>query len=159
MDELGRLFSLVGIGAGDQELLAELGKVVVNSAVLEYTIAVLIALVEGRRGDACEDRAIDIVKQAGGVRRELAGLSEIRPGIARLCTETGQLLDSRNILVHSLITGDWRDRDQYIIAIYDPRRDTATVVTPQVAARHAEYFTQNRNRFINAINAEIANEH
>jgi hypothetical protein len=158
MDEVGRLFSLVGVGVEDQELLANLGKVVVNSTVLEYTIAVLVALTEGKRGDACDDRAVEIVKQTGGARSELPRLARTRPGIAWLCTETEQLLTSRNILVHSLILGHGQDGDQYVMAIYDPRRNTETVVTTHVVARHAEYFEQNCARFRSAISAEVADE-
>lgn len=158
MDEVGDLLRLVSVGINDQELLAKLGKVVVNSTVLEYTIAVLVALTEGKRGDACDDRAVEIVKQTGGARRELAALAMIRPRIAWLCTETRDLLTSRNILVHSLILDHGQDGDQYAMAIYDPRQDTETVVSTHVVARHAEYFEQNCARFREAITAEIANE-
>lgn len=75
-----------------------------------------------------------------------------------LCTETEQLLDGRNILVHSLITGHGQDHDQFVMAIYDPRRDTATIVTSEVVARHAEYFEQTRLRFLEAIKAETTNQ-
>lgn len=64
----------------------------------------------------------------------------MRSDIALLCTETEQLLDSWNILVHSVITGCGQDHDKFAMANYDPRRDTATVVSSEVVARHAEYF-------------------
>lgn len=69
-----------------------------------------------------------------------------------------RMLDSRNILVPISITGHGQDHDQYVMAIHDPRRDTTSVVSFEVVARHAEFFKQNRIRFIEAIRAEIANE-
>ena len=158
MDEAGQLLNLVNVSIDDQELLARLGKVVVNSTVLEYTIAVLVALTESKRGNACDDRAIEIVKQTGGARGQLAGLAKRRPDIEWLCSETDALLTSRNILVHSLILGHGQHEDQYVMSIYDPRRDTQTVINTDVVARHAEYFEQNCARFRDAINREIAKE-
>lgn len=55
----------------DQELLAAIGKVVVDSAALEYAIAVLVAITDGHRDQDCEGHAVAIVKKSGGAMREL----------------------------------------------------------------------------------------
>jgi hypothetical protein len=55
----------------DQELLAAIGKVVVDAAALEYAVAVLVAVTEGHRDQDCEDQAAAMVKKNGGAMREL----------------------------------------------------------------------------------------
>lgn len=58
-------------GVEDQELLAAIGQVVVNAAALEYAVAVLAAVTEGHRDQACEDYAVALVKRPGGAMGEL----------------------------------------------------------------------------------------
>jgi hypothetical protein len=55
----------------DQELLAAIGQMVVDIAVLEYFVAVLVAVTEGHRDQDCEDQAVAIVKVPGNAMREL----------------------------------------------------------------------------------------
>jgi hypothetical protein len=90
MEDLGNLLSLVSPGIDDQAILTELGRVAARSTVLEYTIAVLAALTDGCRGDAVDDRALQIVRQTGGARRQLAHLARIRPRIKWLCNDTAR---------------------------------------------------------------------
>lgn len=59
----------------DKDLMAAIGEVVVYAAVLEYAVAVLVALIEGNRDQACEDRAIEMVKHPGGAVRGLRKLT------------------------------------------------------------------------------------
>jgi len=59
----------------DRELLAAIGQAVVTAAALEYAVAVLVALTEGHQDQACEDRALSIVKGPGGAMRELRKLA------------------------------------------------------------------------------------
>src|SRR5260221_8034629 len=55
----------------DKELLDAIGEVVVTSAVLEYSVAVLVAMTEGHRDEDCEDHALAMVKNAGRAMTEL----------------------------------------------------------------------------------------
>ncbi len=59
----------------DQELLAAIGKVVVDAASLEYAVAILVAAIEGHRDQACEDRAVTIVKKSGAAMRWLKAMT------------------------------------------------------------------------------------
>ena len=146
MDQVGRMLDLVSIGVDDQELLAELGKVVVNSTVLEYTIATLVA----------QPRVNEATPATSGLSRSSnrqvgrAASSGAWPRSGR--TLRGFALRRRNCspgknsLVHSLTLGHGKDDGQYVMAIYNPRRNTETVVTTHVVARHAKYFKQNTAR-------------
>jgi hypothetical protein len=55
----------------DKELLAAIGQVVVDSAALEFAVAILVAVTEGLRDQDCEDHAVTTVKTPGGAMREL----------------------------------------------------------------------------------------
>jgi hypothetical protein len=50
----------------DRELLAAIGEVVVTAAALEYAVAILAAVTEGHRDQACEEYAVALVKKSGG---------------------------------------------------------------------------------------------
>ncbi|HVB45641.1 MAG TPA: hypothetical protein VNF47_23445 [Streptosporangiaceae bacterium] len=158
MDDAGELLNLVGSGVDDQPILTELGRVVIGSTVLEYRVACLVALTEGIRGRAVDDRALEIVKQTGAARSQLAHLAKVRPRIKWLCDDSNKLLEARNILVHSLVTGRGQDNDVYAAAIYSARHDTVEFITAHVVARHADYFEQNCTTLRRAINAELAGE-
>jgi site-specific recombinase XerD len=54
-----------------QELMAAIGRMVVGAALLEYSVAVLVAVTDGYRGQAVEDRALQLVRKAGAPVREL----------------------------------------------------------------------------------------
>lgn len=158
MDEAGELLSLVSSGVSDEALLVELGRVVASSTVLEFTIAVLVALTEGKRGRSVDDRALQIVERAGGARGRLKQLGEARPVVRWLCCDSYQLLEARNILVHALVTGRGREKGEYVQAIYSARHDTVEYVTAAVVARHARFFEENASRFREAITAELAGQ-
>jgi hypothetical protein len=55
----------------DKELLAAIGEVVVMSAVLDYSVAVLVAMTDGYRYQECEEHARVMVRSPGGAMREL----------------------------------------------------------------------------------------
>jgi hypothetical protein len=55
----------------DKDLMAAIGEVVVMSAVLDYSVAVLVAISDGYRYQECEDHALAMVKRAGRPMREL----------------------------------------------------------------------------------------
>ena len=92
----------------DKELLAAIGRVVVTSAVLEYSVAVLVAMTDGHRDQDCEDHALAMVRSTGRAMVELRkrACAQLRgqgmplPQIARRLTiarkvsidETGRVL-------------------------------------------------------------------
>src|SRR5260370_6015291 len=55
----------------DKELMAAIGQVVVTSPVLEYSVAVLVAMTDGHRDEDCEDHAHAMVRNTGRAMGEL----------------------------------------------------------------------------------------
>src|SRR5260370_35199295 len=55
----------------DKELMAAIGQVVVTSPVLEYSVAVLVAMTDGHRDPDCEDHAHAMVRNTGRAMGEL----------------------------------------------------------------------------------------
>jgi hypothetical protein len=156
--DTGVLLGLVNPGATDEKLLTELGRAIAAAGVLEVTIAVLVALTEGKRGQAVDNRVLEIVKSAGEARRQLAPLGTSRPLIRWLCNDTQQLLGARNFLVHALVTGRGHEAGEYVQAIYSAREDTEEYITAATVADHARYFEENAERFREAIAAELAGQ-
>jgi len=76
------------------ELLAAIGQVVVNATVLEYQIAALVAVMEGRD----RDRARELARRTGEAMRQLEKQVKARPGRAdlrRLHRDAGAVLENR----------------------------------------------------------------
>lgn len=69
----------------DQEFLAAIGQIVVNASVLEWEVAVLVALAEGHSGDGARDRACELAGHRAPPR--VSSLSAPRPitGCIRCC--------------------------------------------------------------------------
>jgi hypothetical protein len=57
-------FSCGRRGSDDADLLAAIGRIVVQAALLDYSVATLVATCEGLCGGACETRAVAIVRTA-----------------------------------------------------------------------------------------------
>jgi hypothetical protein len=93
-------------GVDDTELLAAIGRMVVEAAVLEYAVARLVAVSEGLRGAASEDRALEIVRKTGEAMRQFRALAEKRPKIAYLMRDTEGLLGARHFVAHSIFQQD-----------------------------------------------------
>jgi hypothetical protein len=90
----------------DRELLAAIGQVVVDAAALEYFIAVLVAVIEGRD----EEWARKQVAQTGAARRALERLVNgrpDRPDLGRLCQDAAAVLDDRHRIAHSVAVDEW----------------------------------------------------
>jgi hypothetical protein len=63
----------------DMELMAAIGRVVVNAAELEYAVAELAAAAEGLRDEECRERATAIVRRTGDAMRQFERLAQERP--------------------------------------------------------------------------------
>ncbi len=86
----------------DPELLAEIGRIVVDAALLEYAVARLVAACAGLHGADCDARALEIVKKTGGAKREFGRLAEQRPELRWLANDTSSLLDGRHFIAHAV---------------------------------------------------------
>src|SRR5260370_1285130 len=64
----------------DKELMAAIGQVVVTSPVLEYSVAVLVAMTDGHRDQDCEDHAHAMVRNTGRAMGELRKRAGVRQG-------------------------------------------------------------------------------
>jgi hypothetical protein len=118
----------------DRETLAAIGEVVVDAAVLQYWIAVLVAAVEGKD----ENRARQLLDKPGAALRALEKLAQERTDFAGVCRDAKAVLDDRNVLAHSvnLIEGDADLEPGYFI--WNPRHDAKVRITMQQIFEHGQ---------------------
>ena len=76
----------------DMELMAAIGRMVVNATELEYAVAELAATAEGLRGEECRERARAIVRRTGEAMRQFERLAQERPDLGWLMRDTDGLL-------------------------------------------------------------------
>lgn len=62
----------------DTELMAAIGRMVVNAVELECAVAELAATAEGLRGQECRERATAIVRRTGEAMRQFERLAQER---------------------------------------------------------------------------------
>lgn len=120
----------------ERELLAAIGEVVVDAAVLEYSIAVLVAVIEGRD----EERARELVARAGRVLpalKDLVTARPDRPGLLPLYRDAKAVLDDRHVIVHSVALADMEARGEPGSGIWHPRSDTELRITAAQVLDHA----------------------
>jgi hypothetical protein len=86
----------------DRELLASVGRVVVDAALLEYAVATFDAAAEGLRGQACEDRALDIIKYPGRAMKLFKLIAAGRPHLRWLAEDTDSVLAGRHFIAHAV---------------------------------------------------------
>jgi hypothetical protein len=86
----------------DTELMAAIGRVVVNAAELEYVVAELAATAEGLRGEECRERATAIVRRTGEAMRQFERLALERPDLGWLMRDTAGLLGARHFVAHAV---------------------------------------------------------
>jgi hypothetical protein len=124
------------IGMVDRGLLAAIGEVIVDAAVLEYWIAVLVAAIEGKD----EDRARDLAASTGATLRALKHLVDERQDwseLNRLYRDAKAVLGDRHALAHSVAFAD-KDADTGPgYSIWNPRRDTEARITLEQVLDHA----------------------
>jgi hypothetical protein len=121
----------------DQELLAAIGQVVVNAAVLEYQVAVLVAVIEGR----AEERARELAASTGEAMRALKKLAAVQEAPAHLrglYRDARAVLDDRHVLAHSIAMVDMETDGAPGYSIWNPRRDADAPVTVPQLLEHAQ---------------------
>ncbi len=84
------------------ELMAAVGRMVVNAAEQEYAVAELAATAEGLRGEECRGRATAIVRRTGEAMRQFERLvQQERPDLGWLIRDTAGLLGARHFVAHA----------------------------------------------------------
>jgi hypothetical protein len=82
--------------------MAAIGRIVVNTAELEYAVAELVATAEGRRGEACRERATEIVQKTGEAMRQFEHVAAGRPDLGWLMRDTATMLKARHFVAHAV---------------------------------------------------------
>lgn len=145
----------------DPELLEYVGRIVVEAALLEYTVAMLVATADGLRDDACEAEALQLVTKPGKAMRELDRLakeSPDRPEFRWLHGDTATVLRGRHFIAHAVaqepaITDD----GEAALFILAPKADEPeTMVTLSQLVSQARLLEDSRQRIQERIDAETA---
>jgi len=130
----------------ENEWLAAIGQVVVNAAVLEWQIALFVALLEGQG----HERARELAGTTGAAMRELKKQSNASPVLEPLYRDAKAVLDDRGILAHSIATvGAGQNGDESFF-IWHPRSGNEAEVTPAKLREHAQDIRIATNRVLSA---------
>lgn len=145
----------------EQELYAAVGQIVVGASALEWQVALLIALAEGRG----RDRAREIAGQTGRAKELLKKRAEADPSLRPLHNDVQQLLDERGTLAHSLLfvvrQGDedfyWAPdvggqlyEEGHLLLMWNPRRDARIPLTLPQLRLHAQALQDAASRVAQA---------
>jgi hypothetical protein len=140
----------------DTELLAAIGRMVVNAAQLEYSVAELVTGTEGLRGEAREDHAVEIVKVPGEAMRQFRKLADKRPDLRWLMEDTDGLLRARHFTAHSVAQQDAVAEGLPALFVLHPKSGAETMITTMQARDNARMIREGCMRVQEAIAAEIA---
>jgi hypothetical protein len=139
----------------ETELLAAIGRMVVEAAVLEYAVARLVAVSEGLRGEALEERALGIVKLTGEAMHQFKALAKRRPALAWLMRDTTGLLRARHFVAHSIVQQDAIVEGQAALFVVHPRSGE-NMITTGMAVDNARMIREGRDRIEALIERELA---
>ena len=139
----------------DTELLAAIGRIVVNAALLEYSVAELVAVIEGLRGEACQERAVWIASKAGRAMILFERASEHRPDLVALMQDTRVLLQVRHFVAHSVAQEDAVAEGLPALFVLQPRHGE-TMITTELARSNARMIRRGVARIQKAVAEEIA---
>ena len=139
----------------DTELLAAIGRIVVQAALLDYSVATLVATCEGLRGEACEARAAAIVRTAGKAMGLFERLAKQRPDLAWLMNDTKLMFGARNFVAHSVAQQDAISDGEAALFILDPRTGESMITTRQ-ARNNVRLISEGVARIQAAIAAEMS---
>jgi hypothetical protein len=139
----------------DTELLAAIGRMVVEAAVLEYAVARLVAVSEGLRGDASEECALGTVKRTGEAMRRFKALAERRPALGGLMRDTAGMLGARHFVAHSIVQQDAVSEGRAALFVVHPRNGE-NMITTGMAVSNARMMREGRGRIEAATKAELA---
>jgi hypothetical protein len=139
-----------------QELMAAIGRMVVGAATLEYSVAILVAITEGHRDQAAEDRALHLVQKVGTPMRELRKLAAGPPerrDLKWLLQNAEAVLDHRNVVVHAIPLEDVTAGEEGGLIGWHPRTGQQIWLTTSKVLGHIQDFRIAWRRFDEAIAA------
>ena len=140
------------------ELLAAIGRIVVNGATLEYAVAELVAVSEGLRDDeARQERAVAIVRVPGQAMRLFRRLAELHQDrdLSWLLGQVELMLGARHFVAHSVAQEDAVAEGHPALFILQPRHGE-TMITTVLARKNAEMIGQGIGWVRERIVAELA---
>ena len=136
----------------DTGLLAAIGRIVVEAAMLEYSVASLIAASEGTQGEEREERACAITARTGEAMRLFEKLAEGQGGLRPLCRDTKGLLQARHFVAHSVYQQHAVTEGRAALFILHPRTGE-TMITMTQAEDNARMIGEGRTRIEAVITA------
>lgn len=140
------------IAMTDTDLLAAIGRIVVEAAMLEYSVASLIAAFEGLHGGEREERARDITASTGKAMRLFEKLAEGQGDLGPLWRDTKGLLQARHFVAHSVYQEDAIAEGSAALFILHPRTGE-TMITMAQAEDNARMIWEGRTRIEAVITA------
>jgi hypothetical protein len=141
----------------DTELMAAIGRVVVNAAELEYVVAELAATAEGLRGEECRERATAIVRRTGEAMRQFERLALERPDLGWLMRDTAGLLGARHFVAHAVPEQDAVAEGRPALFVLSPRQGETMITTGQ-ALSNAEMIREGTGRIRDEIAALLGGQ-
>jgi hypothetical protein len=139
----------------DTDLLAAIGRIVVEAAMLEYSVATLIAVTEGLQGEECEERAQAIAASPGKAMHRFGTLARKRDDLRWLKHDTQGLLQARHFVAHAVFQEDALAEGKAAIFVLSPKKGE-TMITLAHADDNARIIREGRVRIQAAIAAEIS---
>jgi hypothetical protein len=136
----------------DTGLLAAIGRVVVEAAMLEYSVASLIAASEGLQGGERQERARDITASTGRAMGLFKELAVRRDDLGPLWWDTKGLLQARHFVAHAVYQEDAEAEGQAALFILSPRIGE-TMITIAQAEDNARMIREGRARIEAVITA------
>ena len=139
----------------DTELLAAIGRIVVSAALLEYSVAELVAVTGGLRDEARQDRAVEIVRVPGKAMRLFERIAEQRPELGWLRREIRTMLGARHCVAPSVAQQDAVAAGRPALFVLQPRHGE-TMITTELARNNARMIREGVGWIQDAIAEEIA---
>lgn len=139
------------------ELMAAIGRMVVNAAELEYAVAELAATAEGLRGEECRGRATAIVRRTGEAMRQFERLALERPSLGWLMRDTAGLLGARHFVAHAVPEQDAVAEGRPALFVLSPRQGETMITTGQ-ALSNAEMIREGTGRIRDEIAALLGGQ-
>ena len=129
----------------DTELMAAIGRMVVNAAELEYAVAELAATAEGLRSAECGERATAIARRTGEAMRQFERLVKKRPDLGWLMRDTVGLLEARHFVAHAVPQQDAVAEGYPALFVLSPRQGE-TMITAGQALSNAQMIREGTGR-------------
>jgi hypothetical protein len=136
----------------DTDLLAEIGRIVVEAAMLEHSVASLIAASEGLRGGEREEHARGITAKTGEAMRLFGKLAGEQDNLRPLWHDTKGLLQARHFVAHSVYQDDAIAERRAALFFLHPRTGE-TMITMAQAEDNARMIQEGRTRIEEVITA------